>query len=534
LRDRHDDLDEFGRPPVGADFLDASEATVAAARLEFARHGASRRSVFADEGDAHAALGTIQRDKIIIPGGALLLSDAALLMEAHCSAPSSRATLGVLFSDAKGGGDGVTREFYSQLADALRTGKMMGEWLTVSDSSCATHPEGLFPRARGSLQAPSASYFRLLGRALAKCLADGFHLPIHLSLHFADALWVRLSGEALLPVGLRATAADTVQAVLLDRRLARVSSAYLPTLKALCTTARAISRARVCGGPEAAAAVALNLERATSVRISDLALEFEDPVTGCDLSQVPLCAGAQADDSTPAMLASTLGLPPIRRDSAVDDSNVDIWFAALLSLTGSSGISDVVDETLAGLSDVVSPPRALLLLSSSEFIDAACGSVRIEWDKTALQRYIELTGDYSRSSPVISALFEVLVAFSDKERSDFLRFSTGCPTLPQGGLANLVPPLKVMPKMDVPRAPRASGTEQRTSLPHTDIIDFTSASGAGASRRSMASPSPHDRALVSASTCFNTIRLPPYSSVETLRSQLLRSMRDSAGLVDFS
>ena len=79
------------------------------------------------------------------------------------------------------------------------------------------------------------------------------------------------------------------------------------------------------------------------------------------------------------------------------------------------------------------------------------------------------------------------------ERRAFLKFATGTPHLPAGGLSALRPPLTVVEKR-----------------------------GAG------------DDALTSVSTCLHFTKLPPYSSREVLKTQLARSIAESEGVIDIS
>ena len=51
---------------------------------------------------------------------------------------------------------------------------------------------------------------------------------------------------------------------------------------------------------------------------------------------------------------------------------------------------------------------------------------------------------------------------------------------------------------------------------------------------SAAALTPFDYVPVSSSTCYHQIKLPPYSTLEVLRRQLLDAVRGSAGLIDMS
>ncbi len=74
----------------------------------------------------------------------------------------------------------------------------------------------------------------------------------------------------------------------------------------------------------------------------------------------------------------------------------------------------------------------------------------------------------------------VMVNMNGDERKSFLQFTTGCSSLPPGGLANLQPRLTVVRKVD--------GT---------------------------------DSSYPSVNTCVHYLKLPDYSSEEILRDRLL-------------
>ena len=90
----------------------------------------------------------------------------------------------------------------------------------------------------------------------------------------------------------------------------------------------------------------------------------------------------------------------------------------------------------------------------------------------------------SRRSPV--------APLDSKEQRSFLSFVTGSPNLPVGGLAALCPRLTVV-------------------------------------RKEASSPAGADGELPSAMTCQNYLKLPPYSSPEALRKQLVLAMTEGQG-----
>lgn len=83
-------------------------------------------------------------------------------------------------------------------------------------------------------------------------------------------------------------------------------------------------------------------------------------------------------------------------------------------------------------------------------------------------------------SPGFLRFVRVLCGMSSDERKAFLQFTTGCSTLPPGGLANLHPRLTVVRKVDAT-----------------------------------------DASYPSVNTCVHYLKLPEYSSEEIMRERLL-------------
>lgn len=88
-------------------------------------------------------------------------------------------------------------------------------------------------------------------------------------------------------------------------------------------------------------------------------------------------------------------------------------------------------------------------------------------------------------SPGFQRLVNVLLKMYPDERKAFLQFTTGCSSLPPGGLANLYPRLTVVRKVDA---------------------------GEGS--------------YPSVNTCVHYLKLPEYPSEELLRERLLAATRE--------
>jgi E3 ubiquitin-protein ligase TRIP12 len=111
---------------------------------------------------------------------------------------------------------------------------------------------------------------------------------------------------------------------------------------------------------------------------------------------------------------------------------------------------------------------------------------------STIVEYLKFDHGYTRSSRAVGFLLEVICEFSDANLATFLKFVTGSPRLPVGGLARLTPRLTIVKK----------------------------------SPESGVSP---DAYLPSVMTCANYVKLPDYSSKEIMRERLLTAIFEGQG-----
>ncbi|PAV63614.1 hypothetical protein WR25_20866 [Diploscapter pachys] len=135
--------------------------------------------------------------------------------------------------------------------------------------------------------------------------------------------------------------------------------------------------------------------------------------------------------------------------------------------------------------DRVFPLKSLRSYSSEEVQRLLSGEQCPEWTREDVMNYTEPKLGYSRDSPGFLRFVDVMVGMNAQERKNFLQFSTGCSSLPPGGLANLHPRLTVVRKVE-------SG----------------------------------DGSYPSVNTCVHYLKLPEYSSVEILRERLLTAINE--------
>lgn len=140
-----------------------------------------------------------------------------------------------------------------------------------------------------------------------------------------------------------------------------------------------------------------------------------------------------------------------------------------------------------GLSDLIDP-RWLQMFNEPELqvlISGKSGKIDVD-DLKANSRY---AGGYFALDKRVAWLWQALSSFTPSEQAAFLRFTTSCQRAPSLGFASLTP------QFCVQKIPIRSD----------------------------------DELLPSSSTCFNTLKLPTYSSYKVLRAKLLTSISSGAG-----
>jgi len=118
---------------------------------------------------------------------------------------------------------------------------------------------------------------------------------------------------------------------------------------------------------------------------------------------------------------------------------------------------------------------------------------------------IKFDHGYTSNSPSIINLLEILGEFTPEQQGAFLRFVTGAPRLPPGGLAALNPKLTIVRKHSTGANGGIKGTAQAA-----------------------------DRDLPSVMTCANYLKLPPYSCKEVMRERLMYAITEGQGSFDLS
>lgn len=163
--------------------------------------------------------------------------------------------------------------------------------------------------------------------------------------------------------------------------------------------------------------------------------------------------------------------------------NVELYFTRSLAFYLDKGIRKQMDAFRDGFEKVL-PLSWLSLFTETELGQLIVGDSVTQWTKEDLLAYTVPCFGFTHQSPTYQMLINILSKFDLLERRAFLQFTTGCSSLPPGGLKNLHPRLRVV----------------RKEL------------GTGA--------------FPSVNTCVHYLKLPEYQSEDELRSVLLRATRE--------
>jgi E3 ubiquitin-protein ligase HECTD1 len=161
--------------------------------------------------------------------------------------------------------------------------------------------------------------------------------------------------------------------------------------------------------------------------------------------------------------------------------NLEEYIELIVDFYFNLGIRRQMNAFRAGFIKVFSMEK-LYPFSPEELQLMLCGSQDPQWTKEDITNYTEPKLGYTRESPGFKKFVNVLSNMSGDERKSFLQFTTGCSSLPPGGLANLHPRLTIVRKVDG-----------------------------------------NDKSYPSVNTCVHYLKLPDYSSEQIMREKLLHA-----------
>ncbi|XP_036006547.1 E3 ubiquitin-protein ligase HECTD1 isoform X3 [Fundulus heteroclitus] len=166
-------------------------------------------------------------------------------------------------------------------------------------------------------------------------------------------------------------------------------------------------------------------------------------------------------------------------DEMVTVENAEEYVELMFDFCMHTGIQKQMEAFKEGFNRVF-PMEKLSSFSHKEVQMVLCGNQSPSWNADDIINYTEPKLGYTRDSPGFQRFVRVLCGMSSDERKAFLQFTTGCSTLPPGGLANLHPRLTVVRKVDAT-----------------------------------------DSSYPSVNTCVHYLKLPEYSSEDIMRERLL-------------
>lgn len=189
-------------------------------------------------------------------------------------------------------------------------------------------------------------------------------------------------------------------------------------------------------------------------------------------------------------------LKPGGKDIPVTKENMLQYVHAMADFKLNRQILPFSNAFYRGLTDLISPSW-LKLFNASEFNQLLSGGNH-DIDIDDLRKNTRYTGGYTEGSRTVKLFWEVFANFEPKERCLLLKFVTSCSRAPLLGFKYLQPTFTIHKvSCDLPLLATFGGQDV-------------------------------DR-LPSASTCYNTLKLPTYKRQNTLRAKLLYAINSNAG-----
>ncbi|XP_076022165.1 E3 ubiquitin-protein ligase HECTD1 isoform X2 [Genypterus blacodes] len=215
-----------------------------------------------------------------------------------------------------------------------------------------------------------------------------------------------------------------------------------------------------------------------NTRLQDLMLR--NPLgSGPPLSIEDLGLNFQFCPSSKVHGFSAVDLKPNGDDEMVTMENAEEYVELMFDFSMHTGIQKQMEAFREGFNRVF-PMEKLSSFSHKEVQMILCGNQSPSWTSDDIINYTEPKLGFTRDSPGFLRFVRVLCGMSSDERKAFLQFTTGCSTLPPGGLANLHPRLTIVRKVDAT-----------------------------------------DSSYPSVNTCVHYLKLPEYSSEDIMRERLL-------------
>ncbi|KAK9079365.1 hypothetical protein SSX86_001036 [Deinandra increscens subsp. villosa] len=184
------------------------------------------------------------------------------------------------------------------------------------------------------------------------------------------------------------------------------------------------------------------------------------------------------------------------KDVSVTNDNKLQYIYAMADYKLNRQVLPLSNAFCRGLTDLISPSW-LRLFNAGEFNQLLSGGNH-DIDVDDLRNNTRYTGGYTEGSRAVKLFWEAIREFEPKERCLLMKFVTSCSRAPLLGFKHLQP----------------SFTIHKVAC---DLPLWASFGGQDVDR------------LPSASTCYNTLKLPTYKRSSTLRTKLLYAINSNAG-----
>ncbi|KAB7498063.1 E3 ubiquitin-protein ligase HECTD1 [Armadillidium nasatum] len=438
-------------------------------------------------------VGRLKHERVTVPRGPDLLQWAQQVMKIHAF---RKSVLEVEFMNEEGTGLGPTLEFYALVAEEMQRSDV-GIWLMddqLDDNitppnpkdflgSESSKPPGYYILRRGGLfPAPliqdsticekAVELFHFLGVFLAKTLQDNRLVDIPLSRPFLklmcqgefsnvkDRTLVTSSSSTVEEEDIMTSSviSEESEKELMFDSLKHKGSESKPWFSGILhlddlsevdvERGKFLKQLKLLSSKRQQTLVDKNLtEEERRFQISNLILPLEDSTCASPAIRLEdLCLTMQYLPPSRKLGYVSLELRSGGADEEVTLDTLDDYLDLTLSWTLETGIRRQMDAFRAGFCKVF-PIEKLGAFSPDELRLMLCGDQSPSWTREDILSYTEPKLGYTRESPGFLRLVNILVGMTGEERKSFLQFTTGCSSLPPGGLANLHPRLTIVRKV---------------------------------------------------------------------------------------
>lgn len=177
------------------------------------------------------------------------------------------------------------------------------------------------------------------------------------------------------------------------------------------------------------------------------------------------------------------------KDESVTKDTLEQYISEVASMALQEGIAPMVRSFRQGFNTIF-PLRAMTSFTADELV-MLFGNSEEDWSEDTLQRSVKPDHGLTSESSTFKNMISIMANFDAKDRRSFLQWLTGAPKLPIGGFGGLHPQLTVVKR------------------PHE-------------------APLGPDDYLPSVMTCVNYLKMPLYSSKETMKKRLDIAMREGS------